>query len=104
MVVEAGLIGRLTVDCLLACTRAEDLPDGPESSSHGLGVGVGPEVGIAVLLDLAHHLDPRFDALIDDSRVWGPCRAIIGCEELSLFSDKLNLKRPGWFALAGQSG
>jgi hypothetical protein len=46
-------------------------------------------------MEPAHHLDPRFDALIDDPRVWGPCRAIIGCEELSLFSDKLNLKRPG---------
>jgi len=46
-------------------------------------------------MEPTHHLDPRFDALIDDPRVWGPCRAIIGCEELSLFTDKLNVKRPG---------
>jgi ectoine hydroxylase len=46
-------------------------------------------------MEPAHHLDPRFDALIDDPRIWGPCRAIVGCEELSLFSDKLNVKRPG---------
>ena len=33
--------------------------------------------------------------LVDDPRLWGPCRDLIGCEELSLFSDKLNVKRPG---------
>ena len=43
----------------------------------------------------AHHLDPRLAALVDDPRLWGPCCAIIGHEELSLFSDKLNVKRPG---------
>jgi hypothetical protein len=42
-----------------------------------------------------HHLDPRLDALIDDPRLWGPARAVVGSEELSLFSDKLNFKRPG---------
>ncbi len=42
-----------------------------------------------------HHLDPRLAALVDDERLWGPCRGIIGHDELSLFSDKLNMKRPG---------
>jgi hypothetical protein len=41
------------------------------------------------------HLDSRIDALIGDARLYGPCRDLIGCEELSLFSDKLNVKRPG---------
>lgn len=42
-----------------------------------------------------HHLDPRLDRLIDDARLWGPTRAIVGSEAVSLFSDKLNFKRPG---------
>lgn len=42
-----------------------------------------------------HHLDGRLDALIDDIRLWGPSRAVVRSEELSLFSDKLNFKRPG---------
>ena len=41
-----------------------------------------------------HHLDPRLDALIDDIRLWGPSRAVVQSEEVSLFSDKLNFKRP----------
>ena len=41
------------------------------------------------------HLDPRFDALVDDPRLWQPCASVIGSDELSLFSDKLNVKRPG---------
>lgn len=46
-------------------------------------------------MEPCHHLDPRVDALVDDPRLWGPCRDIIGCEDVSLFSDKLNIKRPG---------
>ncbi len=42
-----------------------------------------------------HHLEACLDALIDDPRLWGPARAVVGSEELSLFSDKLNFKRPG---------
>lgn len=42
-----------------------------------------------------HHLDPHLDALIDDVRLWGPARALIASEGISLFSDKLNFKRPG---------
>jgi hypothetical protein len=41
------------------------------------------------------HLDPRIDALIDDPRLWQPTTAVAGCERVSLFSDKLNFKRPG---------
>ncbi len=41
------------------------------------------------------HLDARFEALVDDPRLWQPSADIIGSDELSLFSDKLNVKRPG---------
>ncbi|MDP6981260.1 MAG: phytanoyl-CoA dioxygenase family protein [Myxococcota bacterium] len=41
-----------------------------------------------------HHLDSRLEALLEDIRLWGPSRAIVGSEEISLFSDKLNFKRP----------
>lgn len=42
-----------------------------------------------------HHLDSALDELIDDPRLWGPARALIKSEGISLFSDKLNFKRPG---------
>ncbi len=42
-----------------------------------------------------HHLDARVDRLIDDPRLVDPVRALLGGGEISLFTDKLNLKRPG---------
>jgi len=42
-----------------------------------------------------HHLDERIDRLIDDPRLVDPVRDLLGEEEISLFTDKLNLKRPG---------
>lgn len=41
------------------------------------------------------HLDADLDEMIDDIRLWGPARGIIKSEGVSLFSDKLNFKRPG---------
>jgi ectoine hydroxylase-related dioxygenase (phytanoyl-CoA dioxygenase family) len=41
------------------------------------------------------HLDERFDRLIDDPRIWQPIASINGSDRLSIFSDKLNVKRPG---------
>jgi ectoine hydroxylase len=41
-----------------------------------------------------HHLDPRFEALIDDPRLAEPMRDLVGDERIALFTDKLNLKRP----------
>lgn len=41
-----------------------------------------------------HHLDPRFEALIDDPRLVEPMRDLVGEERVSLFTDKLNCKRP----------
>jgi ectoine hydroxylase len=46
------------------------------------------------VLEPFHRLDPRFDGLIDDPRFVEPMRDLVGAEELSLFTDKLNLKRP----------
>ncbi len=46
-------------------------------------------------MEPTHQLDARLEAMIDDPRLWQPATPVIGCEELSLFSDKLNLKRPG---------
>jgi len=41
------------------------------------------------------HLDPRLGGLIDEPRFTEPAAGLIGCERLSLFTDKLNFKRPG---------
>ena len=41
-----------------------------------------------------HHLDPRFDAVLDDPRITEPMRDLVGQEWIALFTDKLNLKRP----------
>jgi ectoine hydroxylase len=41
-----------------------------------------------------HHLDPRLDALMDDPRLVEPMRDLVGSERVSLYTDKLNLKRP----------
>ncbi len=41
-----------------------------------------------------HHLDPRFEALIDDPRLVEPMCDLIGEPRVALFTDKLNCKRP----------
>lgn len=41
-----------------------------------------------------HHLDERFEALIDDPRLVEPMRDLVGTERVALFTDKLNCKRP----------
>jgi hypothetical protein len=41
------------------------------------------------------HLDERLEAMIDDPRLYQPVCSINRCEALSVFSDKLNVKRPG---------
>jgi phytanoyl-CoA hydroxylase len=41
-----------------------------------------------------HHLDPRFDAILDDPRIVEPMRDLVGSERVAVFTDKLNLKRP----------
>lgn len=46
-------------------------------------------------MEPAGHLDRRLEALLDDPRLYQPSASINGCESLSVFSDKLNVKRPG---------
>jgi ectoine hydroxylase-related dioxygenase (phytanoyl-CoA dioxygenase family) len=46
------------------------------------------------VIEPCHRLDPCFDALVDDPRLVEPMRALVGCERVALFTDKLNLKRP----------
>ena len=41
-----------------------------------------------------HPLDRRFEGLIDDPRLVEPMRDLVGSEAVSLWTDKLNLKRP----------
>jgi hypothetical protein len=41
-----------------------------------------------------HHLDDRIGRLVDDPRLVEPMRDLVGSESVSLFTDKLNLKRP----------
>jgi len=47
------------------------------------------------VIEPIHHLDERIDRLIDDPRLVNPIRELLGEAEISLFTDKLNLKRPG---------
>ena len=46
------------------------------------------------VIEPVHCLDPRLDALVDDPRITGAMRELIGMGELSLWTTKLNLKRP----------
>ena len=41
-----------------------------------------------------HRMDAVFDRLVDDPRIVEPMRGIIGTEEVAIFTDKINLKRP----------
>ena len=41
-----------------------------------------------------HHLRPAFERLIDDRRIVDPMCDVIGSEEVALWTDKINLKRP----------
>ena len=40
------------------------------------------------------HLDARLDGFVDDPRLWAPTLDILGTGSVSLFTDKLNFKRP----------
>jgi hypothetical protein len=46
------------------------------------------------VIEPAHPFHPSWDALIDDPRLVSPMRGLIGCEQVALWTDKLNLKRP----------
>jgi ectoine hydroxylase-related dioxygenase (phytanoyl-CoA dioxygenase family) len=42
-----------------------------------------------------HHMHEVFERLVDDLRIVAPMRGVIGCDEVALWTDKVNLKRPG---------
>ncbi len=46
------------------------------------------------LVEPCDHLDPRLAALFADPRFVEPMRDALGCEDVALFTTKLNLKRP----------
>ena len=46
------------------------------------------------VIEPVHDQHPALDALVDDPRIVEPVRSIIGSDEVTLWSDKLNLKRP----------
>ena len=46
-------------------------------------------------MEPVHFLSPAFDALIDDPRLCEPAAELCGSRRVSLFTDKLNFKRPG---------
>jgi ectoine hydroxylase-related dioxygenase (phytanoyl-CoA dioxygenase family) len=41
-----------------------------------------------------HHLDPVFDALVQDPRIVAPICGVLGVDRVALWTDKINLKRP----------
>ena len=68
------------------------------------------------LIEPANHLDPRIDALFDDSRLTAPVKRELGTDTLGPFTSKLNLKRaregsrfpwhqdyPYWYVSVGTS-
>lgn len=46
------------------------------------------------VIEPVHELAAAFDALIDDPRLVAPMRQLVGADQLALWTDKLNLKRP----------
>lgn len=53
------------------------------------------EEGAIRSMEPIHHLDHEIDALIDDERLLVPASELVGSDRVSLFTDKLNFKRPG---------
>ena len=46
------------------------------------------------VVEPVHDLHPLLDGLVDDARIVEPMRELVGTPEVTLWSDKLNLKRP----------
>ena len=47
------------------------------------------------VIEPAHHLDSELEALLGDFRIVNPIKSILGVDEVSVWTNKLNLKRPG---------
>lgn len=46
------------------------------------------------VIEPIHELNGRIAALQEDARIVEPMRDLVGCEEIAVWTDKLNLKRP----------
>jgi len=46
------------------------------------------------VIEPVHHLDKTLTVLVDDPRITEPMQDLVGCREIALWTDKLNLKRP----------
>lgn len=46
------------------------------------------------VIEPVQELDARFDRLLDDARIAEPMRGIIGCDDIALWTAKLNIKSP----------
>lgn len=46
------------------------------------------------VIEPVRQLDARLDALVDNPRIVQPMRGLVGCDDVALWTDKLNLKRP----------
>jgi phytanoyl-CoA hydroxylase len=96
---------RDAVECCAARASAAALASGEEyeidgnryceASGSTIQFEHQPGSGTIRVIEPFHHLDERIDRLIDDPRFIEPARDVIGAERISLFTDKLNLKRPG---------
>jgi ectoine hydroxylase-related dioxygenase (phytanoyl-CoA dioxygenase family) len=47
------------------------------------------------VIEPAHHLDTVLEALVEDTRIVDPVKSIIGVDAVSIWTNKLNLKRAG---------
>ena len=54
-----------------------------------------PSENILRVIEPAHILDEQLHSLTRDKRITNPVRSILNEDEISLWTDKLNLKRPG---------
>jgi hypothetical protein len=96
---------RDAVECCAARAGAAALADGEEyeidgnrycdASGSTIQFEHQPGSGAIRVIEPFHHLHERIDRLIDDPRFVEPARDLVGNERISLFTDKLNLKRPG---------
>ena len=55
----------------------------------------GNEYETIRVIEPAHHLDAFLEALVEDVRIVEPIKSIIGVDQVSVWTNKLNLKREG---------
>jgi ectoine hydroxylase-related dioxygenase (phytanoyl-CoA dioxygenase family) len=105
-VFDAAEVARLQEAAEAAVRRAEAAARNPalayqidgnrylEADGTTIQLEHAPDATAIRVLEPFHHLDPGFEALIDDPRIVEPMCDLVGSPRVSLFTDKLNLKRP----------